>query len=63
MGTSNGWVFLLNAEGKPVASRKFRSPVRSLTAADLDGDGRDELVVVLDGSSLNVTVFSPQAVP
>ncbi len=63
VGTSNGWVFLLDAAGKPVASCKFRSPVRSLTAADLDGDGRDELVVVLDGESLNVTVFSPQTVP
>lgn len=63
VGTSNGWVFLLDAAGKTAASRKFLSPVRSLTAADLDGDGRDELVVILDGASQNVVVFSPRDIP
>lgn len=63
VGTSNGWVFLLDPAGAAVASRKFLSPVSSLSAADLDGDGRDELVVVIDGASENVVVFSPDIVP
>lgn len=63
VGTNNGWVFLLDASGRTVASRKFLSPVRSLTATDLDGDGRDELVVILDGASQNVVVFSPLTIP
>lgn len=63
VGTSNGWVFLLDSSGKPVASRKFLSPVSALAAADLDGDGRDELVVVIDGASENVVVFSPGITP
>ncbi|MBI2387794.1 MAG: hypothetical protein HYV14_17550 [Elusimicrobia bacterium] len=63
VGTSNGWVFLLDSSGKAVASRKFLSPVGSLSAADLDGDGRDELVVVIDGASENVVVFSPNIIP
>lgn len=63
VGTSNGWVFLLDAAGKPVAARKFLSPVHALSAADLDGDGRAELVVVLEGASENVLIFSPQTIP
>lgn len=63
VGTNNGWVFLLDTSGKAVASRKFLSPVSGLSAADLDGDGRDELVVVIDGASENVVVFSPGITP
>lgn len=63
IGTSNGWVFLLDSAGRAAAERKFLSPVRSLTAADLDRDGRDELVVILDGASENVLIFSPQTTP
>lgn len=59
VGTSNGWVFVLGEDGSPVASRKFLSPVHRLAAADLDGDGRDELVMILSGASENVYVASP----
>ena len=63
IGTSNGWLFLLDSAGRAAAERKFLSPVRSLTAIDLDRDGRDELVVVLGGASENVLIFSPQTTP
>jgi len=63
VGTSNGWVFILDGSGAPVATRKFRSPVKKLSASDLDGDGRDELVVVIDGASENAVIFSPLTIP
>lgn len=63
VGTSNGWVFLLDDKGTTLDSAKFRSPVRRLQAADLDGDGGDELVAVFDGASQNVVVFSAAKKP
>lgn len=60
VGTLDGWIFLLDEAGAVAASTKFRSAVRRLEASDLDGDGKDELVVVLEGASQNVVVFSPK---
>lgn len=58
VGTSNGWVFLFDEKGATLDSVKFLSPVRRLQSADLDGDGAEELVAILDGGSQSVVVFS-----
>ena len=41
----SGEIVLLDGKGKLVASLQVRNPVRRLRVFDLDGDGRDEVVV------------------
>ena len=48
-GTSDGKVFLCNGRGVPVRSYVLRGAVTGIRPADLDGDGKAELVVSTDG--------------
>lgn len=44
-GCANGRVFLVDVDGKPLALFEGRAGLRAMVAADLDGDGIDEIVV------------------
>ena len=58
VGTDNGWVLLLDQAGKIVSETRLRGKISYLGALDLSGDGKDELVVGVEGYSGNVLVFT-----
>lgn len=57
VGTDNGWIFVLDGAGRTVSETRHRGKVFRLAAADLDGDGRSELVAGVLGSTTNVLVY------
>lgn len=45
VGTDNGWVLVFNDDGSQATRARFRGKISALRALDLNGDGREELVV------------------
>ena len=57
LGTSNGWVLILDRTGRLATEARFRGKIVSLLSRDLDRDLKEELIVGVEGFSGNLFVF------
>ncbi len=57
LGTSNGWVLVLDRAGRLVTEARFRGKIVSLLSRDLDRDRKEELIIGVEGFSGNLFVF------
>lgn len=57
LGTDNGWVLIIDRQGRVVTESRFRGNIVALLARDLDRDRKDELIVGVEGFSGNLFVF------
>jgi hypothetical protein len=58
VGTVRGLLFALNGDGSPRWQIRFPDRVNDIAAADLDGDGRDEVVVGRQDGKVTVLDFT-----
>ena len=57
LGTDNGWLLIYDENARFLAEKHFFGEIRSLAAADLDRNGRQELLVGVYGTSPEVYAF------
>lgn len=57
LGTENGWIFIFDEEGRRLGEKHHFGEVRHLAAADLDADGRQELLIGVKGTTSHLYAY------